>query len=121
MGEDVTVCGAPPASVVDGHQAESAGAACATFLPGEDQPVPEELPEPEAGPITERPMPLMLNAPVIQTADGSNTAAETPDNPLRSEPFRWGELGGLDEANPIRGQASPVRQAAFVGEIGDAN
>lgn len=89
-------------------------------VPGKGEAAPEVLPRPEPGPITERPMPLMLNAPVVQTADGSPTPDSAPDNPLRAESFQWGSMG-LDSSNPVRQQDSQVRQASFVGEINDAN
>ncbi len=89
-------------------------------VPGKGQAEPEVLPRPEPGPITERPLPLMLNGPAVQTADGSAIPDSTPDNPLRSEAFQWGTMG-LDSSNPIRQQDSQVRQASFVGEINDAN
>ncbi|MBL7042315.1 MAG: TolC family protein [Pirellulaceae bacterium] len=88
--------------------------------PQESESAPDVLPVPEAGPVTERSMPLMLNAPVIQTANKGHAAATTPDNPLRPQSFQWGSIG-LDDANPIRQRDSSVRQASFVGEIDDAD
>ncbi len=89
--------------------------------PAEGKAAPEKLPMPEVGPITERPKSLMLNAPAIQTADGSSEAASTPDNPLRPQAFQWGTFPGLADPSTVRQQASPVRQASFTAEINDAN
>jgi len=87
----------------------------------EGEATPKELPQLEGERTTERPMPLMLNPPVIQTANTSDAAgATTPANPLRSQSFDWGPLG-LDGSNPVRQQTSQVRQASFVSEIDDAN